>query len=163
VLLGHNHEIIAYTLANDLTAIGIEKRGRTEQQDSTYLGKVWKGSGSLGPRFLPGTEIKDPENLTIGLRVMREGRNIYDQQYSTSRRENVFTSIPTAIVDYYRQFTDRVPLSKQIRLSSSGHLPAGTVIMMGTGLIVRKEYYCQPGDILTVYCRDIGELTNAVI
>jgi 2-keto-4-pentenoate hydratase/2-oxohepta-3-ene-1,7-dioic acid hydratase in catechol pathway len=163
VLLGHDHEIIAYTLANDLTAIGIETRGRSEQQDSTYLGKVWKGSGSLGPQFLPTAAIEDPEELTIGLRVMREGKTIYDRQYSTSRREKVFTSIPSAIVDYYRQFDDPVPLSKQICLCPSGRLPAGTVVMLGSGLIVRQEYYCQPGDILTVYCSEIGELTNAVI
>jgi len=163
ILLGHNHEIVAYTLANDLTAIGIEARGRTEQQDGTYLGKVWEGSGSLGPRFVPVAAIPDPKHLTIGLSIKRKGRIIYDQQYSTSRCKNLFTSIPAAIVDCHRQFNDPVPLSKRIRVCPPWWLPAGTVVMLGTGLIVRKEYYCQPGDILTVYCAEIGELTNAVI
>lgn len=163
VLLGHNHEIIAYTLANDLTAIGIEMRGRSEQVDSTYLGKVWSGSGSLGPRFVPASAIEDPEQLTIGLRVIRQGHVIYNQQYSTARRRTPFTAIPAAIITSYQQFKDRLPLSKQICLCSSGRLPAGTIIMLGTGLIVRHEYYCKPGDLLTVYCPNIGELTNAVI
>lgn len=163
MLIGHNHEVVAYALANDLTAIGIEARGRTEQQDSTYLGKVWAGSGSLGPRFVPASEIKDPEQLTIGMAIVRDGRTIYNQQYSTARRSQPFTTIPDAVVSCYHQFKDGLPLSKRISLSPSGQLPAGTVIMLGTGLIVRPEYYCQPGDVLTVYCPDIGELTNTVM
>jgi len=163
MLIGYDDEIIAYTLANDLTAIGIEARGRTEQEDSTYLGKVWAGSGSLGPRFVIASEIGDTDQLMIGLTVVRQGRTIYNQQYSTARRRQPFSAIPTAILNYYRQFKGRLPPSKQICLNSSGRLPAGTVIMLGTGLIVRQEYYCQPGDLLTIYCPNIGELTNVVM
>lgn len=162
VLLGDNHEFIAYTLANDLTAIGIESRGRTESQDNTYFGKVWTGSGSLGPRFVPASSIRNPEQLTIGLSIKRGGKTIFDQQYCTARRSFSFNSIPSAIVFCYRQFQDHIPPSKQICLSPSGELPAGTVIMLGTGLIVRREYYCRPGDVLTVYSSDIGELRNTV-
>jgi 2-dehydro-3-deoxy-D-arabinonate dehydratase len=163
VLLGDNHEIIAYTLANDLTAIGIETRGRTEFEDNTYIGKVWPGSGSVGPRFVPASMIGHPDQLTIGLSITRRGRLIFDQHYGTDRRSCSFDSIPAAIVNCYRQFKEYVPLSKQIYVSSSGFLPAGTVIMLGTGLIVKKQYYCEPGDILTVYCPHIGQLSNTVI
>jgi 2-dehydro-3-deoxy-D-arabinonate dehydratase len=162
VLLGSDHEIMAYTLANDLTAIAIEIRGRTKLEDNTYVGKVWPGSGSLGPRFVPASMIEHPDRLTIGLSITRQGRVIFDQSYNTARRNCSFASIPAAIVDYYRQFKDSIPLSKQITVCSSGFLPTGTVIMLGTGLIVQKQYYCEPGDTLTVYCPDIGQLTNTV-
>ncbi|HEX6719502.1 MAG TPA: fumarylacetoacetate hydrolase family protein [Pyrinomonadaceae bacterium] len=162
VLLGNNHEFIAYTLANDLTAIGVETRGRTKLQDNTFFGKVWAGSGSLGPRFVAASMIRNPEQLVIGLSIKRGGKTILNQQYNTARRSLSFNSIPSAIVVCYRKFEDRVPQSKQICLSPSGELPAGTVIMLGTGLIVRREYYCRPGDVLTVYSPDIGELTNLV-
>ena len=162
VLLGEHHEFVAYTLANDLTAIGIEARGRTELHDNTYFGKVWAGSGSLGPHFVPASRIKNPEQLVIGLSIKRDGKTIFDQEYCTARRSLSFASIPSEILRRYREFDGRLPLSKRINVSASGELPAGTVIMLGTGLIVRSEYYCEPGDVLTVYCPEIGELTNRV-
>jgi 2-keto-4-pentenoate hydratase/2-oxohepta-3-ene-1,7-dioic acid hydratase in catechol pathway len=162
MLLGKRHEILAYTLANDLTAISIEACGRTSSMDGTYEGKVWDGSGSLGPHFIPASTIKDPDRLTVGLRIERKGYAIYDQAYCTSRRLRSFREIPGAIVTLYKSFGDFPPPSKRIRLDYDGFLPPGTVIMLGTGLIVKEKHSCIPGDNVTVYCSAIGELTNEI-
>jgi fumarylacetoacetate (FAA) hydrolase family protein len=162
-LLGEQHEIKAYTLANDLTAFKIETRGRTEDVDGTYLGKAWKRSGSLGPRFVAASAIGDTSNLMIGLNVVRQGRTIYDQNYSTSRRLRPFEEIPKAIVAYHNQFGSALPPSKRIVVGPEGFLPSGTVIMLGTGLIVNRNYLCEPGDRLSIYCSSIGTLNNTVV
>ena len=160
--LGERHKIIAYTLANDLTAITFETLGRTQDFDGTYWGKVWFRSGSLGPRFVAASRIGDTSNLLIGLRVVRRGVIVYDQTYNTSRRLRAFDEIPDAIVSYRRDLGMNLPRSKQILVGSEGFLPRGTVIMLGTGIIVQERYFCEQGDVTTVYSPAIGELTNTV-
>lgn len=162
-LLGENHEIRAYTLANDLTAFKIETRGRTDEVDGTYLGKAWNRSGSLGPRFVAASDLGDTSKLEIGLNVVRQGRTVYNQSYSTSRRLRPFDEIPKAIVAYHKQFGSSLPPSKRIVVGPDGFLPSGTVIMLGTGLIVNRNYLCEPGDSLSIYCTSIGELNNTVV
>jgi fumarylacetoacetate (FAA) hydrolase family protein len=159
VLLGDEHKILAYTLANDLTAISVEVRGRTTESDGTYLGKVWSRSGSLGPRFISAASI-DPSDLIIGLRIERGGLPIYDQTYSTSRRLRTFEDIPEQVVRRHKSYSNTAPMSKRIATDAGGFLVPGTVIMLGTGLIVSERYSSQPGDRVTVYCSEIGELTN---
>jgi 2-keto-4-pentenoate hydratase/2-oxohepta-3-ene-1,7-dioic acid hydratase in catechol pathway len=51
--------------------------------------------------------------------------------------------------------------SKQI-IVENGFLPAGTIILTGTGLITPSYWYAQRGDIVSVYCKEIGELRNKV-
>jgi 2-dehydro-3-deoxy-D-arabinonate dehydratase len=162
ILLGERHEILAYTLANDLTAITIETRGRTEEADGTFIGKVWYRSGSLGPQFVSASNIGNPYNLMIGLLVVRQDSTIYNGKYCTSRRLRSFNEIPDMVVACYKQFKNTLPPSKRIIIGKEDFLPAGTVIMLGTGLIVQKQYFCEPGDRLTVYCSNIGELTNTL-
>lgn len=163
VLLGSRHRILAYTLANDLTAISIEARGRTNQVDSTYEGKVWQRSGSLGPAFLPASALDDAYKLDIGLKIERGGRTVYDQTYSTNRSLRLFQEIPDEIVKCFRHYGDELPPSKRIMLDDDGFLVAGTVVMLGTGLIVSERYALRPGDAITVSCRPIGELRNVLI
>lgn len=161
-LLGDKHKIIAYTLANDLTAISIETSGRSPEFDGTYVGKVWNKSGSLGPRFVP-SHLIDHSKLTIGLRITRRGSALYNEEYSTSRSLRPFIEIPDLIVDHYRRYGANLPPSKRIVVGPEGFLPVGTVIMLGSGLIVSQKYYCEAGDDLSVYCKSIGELTNRVV
>jgi len=162
-LLGERHEIKAYTLANDLTAITVEARGRTEKVDGTQLGKAWNRSGSIGPRFVAASALGDTSKLVIGLNISRQGRTIYNKSYNTSRRLRPFTEIPNLIVAYYQQFGSSLPPSKRIVVNPEGFLPPGTAIMLGTGLIVNQNHFCEPGDILSVYCPNIGKLTNTVV
>src|SRR5205085_11523717 len=126
-------------------------------------GKAWYRSGSLGPRFVSTSAIGDTSNLEIGLMISRQGRIIYNQKYSTSRRLRPFSEIPDAVINYYKQFGGCLPPSKEIMVGPERYLPAGTVIMLGTGLIVQSKYFCEHGDCLTVYCPNIGELTNIVV
>jgi 2-dehydro-3-deoxy-D-arabinonate dehydratase len=160
ILLGRRHSVIAYTLANDLTAISIEARGRTAAVDGTYEGKVWFKSGSLGPRFLPASAIDDAYKLEIGLTIERSGRTLYNQSYSTSRSLRSFQAIPGQIVNCFRGYNNDLPRSKRIMLDEEGFLAPGTVVMLGTGLIVSERHALQPGDETIISCCSIGELRN---
>jgi|SRR5215213_8173292 len=162
VLLGPQHRILAYTLANDLTAISIEARGRTTQLDGTYEGKVWLRSGSLGPAFLPASALDDAYKLDIGLRIERNGKTLYDQSYNTARSLRPFQDIPDEIVKCFRTYRDELPASKRILLDQDGFLATGTVVMLGAGLIVSDRYALQPGDEIIVSCSPIGELRNVL-
>lgn len=162
ILLGERHTVLAVTLANDLTAVSIEARGRTAESDGTYLGKVWDGSGSVGPCFLPPEEVGDLSDLTIGLRAVRGGRIVYDQSYSTSRCIYPIPTIPAMIVARRRRYGEQPPPSKRIEVGPDGFLCPGTILMLGTGLITEGRYYCEPGDVLSVFSPRIGTLTNPV-
>lgn len=159
ILLGQRHQIVGYTLANDFTAIGIEAQGRTQEFDGTYLGKVWQGSCSLGPRFVSPQIPAD--NLEIRLRIERDGKLIYDNTYNTSRRRRNFDELAELVVKYHREFGSNVPHSKRIRIEN-GFLAEGTVILTGTGLIVPERCYSQKGDYIIVSSQPIGELRNRI-
>ncbi|MCH7535223.1 MAG: fumarylacetoacetate hydrolase family protein [Bacteroidetes bacterium] len=161
LVLGKNHEIVGYTLANDFTAIGIEAEGRTDEFDGTYLGKVWKGSCSLGPKIIRAEDV-NVEDLDIGLRIERAGEEIYSNKYNTRRRKREFRDLLDMIVEYNKEFGDNIPPSKRIRLDN-GFLVEGTVVLAGTGLIVPSRCYSKRGDAITVYSTPFGKLRNMVV
>jgi 2-dehydro-3-deoxy-D-arabinonate dehydratase len=162
LLLGERHEVIAITLANDFTAYSIEVQGRDENFDGTYFGKVWPTSCALGPDFVTIDKIGDLGQLNVGMKINRQGKTIYENAYSTNRRRREFHEIPELAVAYRRSFGEHPPPSKAIPLDGE-YLPAGTVLMLGTGIIVPKRAYSEPGDVVTIYCDAIGELVNAII
>lgn len=163
LLLGKNHQIRGYCLANDLTAASIERRNDGLLADQTYSAKVWNKCGSIGPKFVPPEEIGDLNMMSIGLRIQRSEKTIYNATYSLSLKNREFNSIPAAIIEKRNSYSGTPPLSKRIALDSEGQLTEGTIIMLGTGIIVDSDCYCEHGDIITVYCEGIGELTNRVI
>ena len=161
-LLGPGHDIVAYTLANDFTAFTVETRTGAGGSDNTYLGKCWPGSCGLGPGFVPATEIGPVDDLPVTLRIERGGRRIYAETYRTSSRRWEFSEVAELIVRRRKGFGETAPRSKRVRLDESGRLPAGTVILLGTGLIVPPEAYCRSGDRITVSCPRLGELSHVV-
>ena len=163
VLLGPDHEPVGYTLGNDLTAFAIEARGRDERFDGTYFGKCWPGSCALGPRFVTPEELGDDGAVEITMRITRGGERIYQYVYSTSRRTRAFSTVPDLVVEHYGRYLSDPPPSKRVRMDpGGGRLRAGTAIMLGAGVIVPSRAYCQEGDVITVSCPQIGELTNTV-
>src|SRR5438270_8643042 len=161
-LLGPGHEIVAYTLANDFTAFTVETGAGADGRDKTSLGKSWPGSCGLGPGFVPATELGPVDDLPISLRIERGGRRIYTDTYRTASRRFEFSEVADLIVRRRERFGEEPPRSKRVHLDESGRLPAGTVILLGTGLIVPPEAYCRAGDRITVSCPGLGELSHRV-
>ena len=40
------------------------------------------------------------------------------------------------------------------------HVPVGTVLLTGTGIIVTKDAALEPGDVVSIRVAEIGELSN---
>ena len=161
-LLGPDHEIVAYTLANDFTAFTVETGAGADGRDKTSLGKSWPGSCGLGPAFVPAAELGPVDDLPITLRIERGGRRIYAETYRTSSRRFEFSAVADLVVRRRERFGEEPPLSKRVQLDGSGRLPAGTVILLGTGLIVPPEAYCRAGDRITISCPGLGELGHVI-
>jgi 2-dehydro-3-deoxy-D-arabinonate dehydratase len=45
-------------------------------------------------------------------------------------------------------------------LLRANHIPAGSVVLTGTGIIVTKESALAPGDVVSIRIPEIGELSN---
>lgn len=164
-LLGHEHTIVAYALGNDLTAFTVETgdvSDVSEDGDRTHNGKCWPGSCGLGPAFVPVDELGSMDDVAVALRIERAGKAIFDDCYRTSSRRTDFAAVPELIASRRMRLGDCPRESKRVRLDGHGRLPPGTVVLLGSGLIVPPACYCRAGDRITVSCDGIGELTHEV-
>lgn len=137
VVLGRGGRVAGYTLANDVSAWDIER------ENALYLpqSKVYDACCALGPVMVTADELPDPYTLEMTCAITRDGRELYSGSTSTARLNR---RIETLI-----EF-----------LTRSNHIPAGTVVLTGTGIIIPQEAALAPGDVVTIRVPEIGELTN---
>jgi 2-dehydro-3-deoxy-D-arabinonate dehydratase len=137
VVLGRRGKIAGYTLANDVSAWDIER------ENALYLpqSKMYDSCCALGPVIVTADEMPDPYHLQMTCTIHRDGREIFSGSVSTER---LHRRIDTLI-----EFLIR-----------ANRVPAGTVMLTGTGIIVPQEGALQPGDVVTIRVPEIGELVN---
>lgn len=128
--------ILGYTIFLDLTARDMQIKDRNINLP-WYRSKNFDTFGPIGPRITPYSEIEDPHNLNIQLKINGEIR----QQSNTI---NMLFKIPEILVY----------LSKFITLVSGDIVATGTP--SGVGSI-------QPGDIIEASIDQIGTITHEVI
>lgn len=137
VILGSRGRIAGYTLANDVSAWDIER------ENALYLpqSKVYDACCALGPVMLTPDQLPDPYALQMQCTITRAGRTLFSGEVSTAKlRRRVDT-----LIEY---------------LTRANHIPCGTVLLTGTGIIVTQEAALAPGDIVSIRIPDIGELCN---
>lgn len=129
--------IVAYTLANDVSAWDIER------ENALYLpqSKVYKGCCSLGPFLVTADEIRDPYALQMRCSIRREGETTFEGSASTKQLRRQFEEL----VEY---------------LLRSNPIPSATVLLTGTGIIVHEDAALAAGDVVTIEMDEIGELAN---
>src|SRR5205085_1089338 len=96
---------------------------------------------ALGPVMVTADELRDPYALEMTCTIVRDGREIFSGSTSTSRLHRRIESL----VEY---------------LTRANRVPAGTVVLTGTGIIVPQEAALAPGDVVTIRVPEIGELVN---
>ena len=140
VVLGSRGRILGYTLANDVSAWDIER------ENPLYLtqSKIYTGCCALGPMIVTPDELADPKNLEMTCSITRGGQSIFEGSVSTAR---LARSIETMVAFLLR----------------ANPVPAGTVLMTGTGIIVTQDAALADGDVVTIRVAEIGELTNPVV
>ena len=139
VILGSKGRILGYTLANDVSAWDIER------ENPLYLpqSKMYTGACAIGPVIVTADELSDPYNLTMTCTIVRDGATLFSGETSTSK---LHRKIETLIEFLLR----------------SNPVPAGSVLLTGTGIIVTEEAALAPGDVVTIRVDEIGELSNVV-
>ena len=137
LVLGAKGHVIGYTIGNDVSAWDIES------ENPLYLtqSKTFSGCCALGPVIVTADEILDPYALEINCRVERAGKVLFSGDASTSA--------------VHRRFDTLVEF-----LLRGNPVPAGTVLLTGTGIIVSREAALSAGDVVTIRVPGIGVLSN---
>lgn len=140
VVLGSKGRLLGYTLANDVSAWDIER------ENPLYLpqSKVYSASCALGPVIVTTDEAIDPYQLEMTCTITRGDTVVFSGSVNTSRLHRKFETL----VEY---------------LLRSNPVPAGSVLLTGTGIIVGEEAALAPGDVVSVRIPEIGELTNPAV
>jgi 2-dehydro-3-deoxy-D-arabinonate dehydratase len=140
VILGTQNRIAGYTLANDVSAWDIER------ENALYLpqSKFYDRCCALGPVMVTADEITDPSRLEMTCSIVREDRELFSGSVPVSKLHRRVETL----IEY---------------LTRANHVPPGTVLLTGTGIIVPKEAALAPGDVVTIRVPGIGELINQAI
>lgn len=139
VLLGAKGKVLGYTIANDVSAWDIER------ENPLYLpqSKVFTGCCALGPWFVTTDDVTNPYDLEMTCTVRRGERLIFDGAVSTAKLGRKIEDL----VEY---------------LMRANAVPAGSVLLTGTGIIATREAALAAGDIVTIGVKGIGTLANEV-
>ncbi|MDQ6679101.1 MAG: fumarylacetoacetate hydrolase family protein [Acidobacteriota bacterium] len=137
LVLNKKGQVLAYTMANDVSAWDIER------DNPLYLpqSKTFNACCSLGPYLITPDEIPDPYNLQMTCTVMRGDVTRFEGSTSTARLNRKFE----VMVEY---------------LLRSNNVPTGSVLLTGTGIIVTESAALAPGDVIHIHVPELGTLSN---
>jgi len=131
----YNH-ILGYSVFNDVTARKMQRRDVVSQKP-WFKSKSFDTFGIIGPRIVPTSDIDDPHDLNLELKL----NGIVKQSSNT---KHLMHKIPF-LVEYISNFFTLEP---------------GDIIATGTPSGVGPV---QPGDIIEATVEKIGTLTNEVV
>ncbi len=139
-ILGSHGSILGFTLANDVSAWDIER------ENALYLpqSKVYSACCALGPVIVTADELTDPYKLEMTCTVTRAGATRFAGAVSTARLHRKLETL----IEY---------------LLRANPVPAGSVLLTGTGIIVTEDAALSPGDTVTIRIPEIGELSNSAV
>ena len=140
LVLGNKGTILGYTLANDVSAWDIER------ENPLYLpqSKTYSASCSLGPVIVTADALTNPYELEMTCTIERNGKRIFSGDTSTAKLNRKFETL----VEY---------------LLRANPVPAGSVMLTGTGIIVTEESALAAGDIVSIFVNEIGQLVNPAV
>jgi 2-dehydro-3-deoxy-D-arabinonate dehydratase len=140
VVLGSKGRVIGYTLANDVSAWDIER------ENPLYLpqSKMYTGACALGPVIVTADELKTPRELQMECTITRGGKAIFAGETSTARLGRTIEGL----IEF---------------LLRANPVPAGSVLLTGTGIIVTEESALAAGDKVSIRVAEIGELVNTAV
>ena len=133
-------KIVGFTLGNDVSAWDIER------ENALYLpqSKMYAGCCALGPVLVTSDEIGDPYDLQVTCTILRGKTTLFQGSVSTAKLYRKFEYL----VEYLRR---------------ANPVPAGTVVLTGTGIIVTEGAALAPGDEVIIEVPEIGRLSNPAV
>jgi 2-dehydro-3-deoxy-D-arabinonate dehydratase len=139
VVLGNDRTPAGLTIGNDVSSREIEGT------NPLYLpqAKVFAGACAIGPAILVPDDWAVP--LEIRMRILdTAGGVLFSGETSTERMRRTFQEL----VDW---------------LLRDNPVPAGSVLLTGTGLVPPDEFTLEPGHTVEISVPEIGTLTNPVV
>jgi 2-dehydro-3-deoxy-D-arabinonate dehydratase len=138
LVLGDGGTIAGYTIGNDVSSRDIEGA------NPLYLpqAKVYAGACALGPTiFVPDGP---PPTFEIRLRIVDpEGSELFAGATSTDRMRRTFEDLTGWLL-------------------RDNPVPAGSVLLTGTGLVPPDSFTLEPGHLVEISVPEIGTLVNTV-
>jgi len=136
-ILGSRGAILGFTLANDVSAWDIER------ENPLYLpqSKFYAACCALGPVIVTADELSDPYKLEMTCTITRGGATTFQGSVSTARLHRKIETL----VEY---------------LLRANPVPAASVLLTGTGIIVTEQAALAAGDTVSIRVPEIGELSN---
>jgi 2-dehydro-3-deoxy-D-arabinonate dehydratase len=137
VVVAADLTIAGYTIGNDVSSRTIEG------ENPLYLpqAKVYDGSCALGPALVPASEAAPP--FILRLLVSRDGAVLVDDATTTARI--------------------RRPLAELVEfLGRALELPAGAILLTGTGIVPGPSFTLDDGDVVRIEAGPLGALENTV-
>ncbi len=136
-ILGSHGAVIGFTLANDVSAWDIER------ENPLYLpqSKFYAACCALGPVIVTADELSDPYKLEMTCTITRGAATTFQGSVSTARLHRKIETL----VEY---------------LLRANPVPAASVLLTGTGIIVTEAAALAAGDTVSIRVPEIGELSN---
>lgn len=136
----YDGQIIGYTIGNDMSSREIEG------QNPLYLpqAKMYNRCCSIGPCVSSPNTVVDPHDLSMEMRIVRDGDCVYDGSTSTA---NLVRTCEELVSFLTRHNT----------------LPEMVVLLTGTSLVPNDDFTLSPDDRIKIEVEDIGELINTVV
>jgi 2-dehydro-3-deoxy-D-arabinonate dehydratase len=138
LVLGAGGTLLGVTIGNDVSSRDIEG------QNPLYLpqAKVYAGACAIGPAVLVPDDWNEP--FEIELRILDdEGASLFTGTTSTARMRRSFAELASFCV-------------------RDNPVPAGSVLLTGTGLVPPDEFTLEPGQTVEIRVPGIGLLANPV-
>ena len=138
LVLGEDGEIAGYTIGNDVSSRAIEG------ENPLYLpqAKLFAGACAIGPAVLAADGADGV--FDIRLRILgADGEVVFSGETSTARMRRSFDEL----VSWLRR---------------DNPVPAGSVLLTGTGLVPPDDFTLEPGQRVEIHVPGIGTLVNPV-
>jgi 2-dehydro-3-deoxy-D-arabinonate dehydratase len=138
LVLGEGGAIAGYTIGNDVSSRAIEG------ENPLYLpqAKLFAGACSLGPAVLAADGVAPVFLIQVRI-VGDDGAELFAGETSTARMQRSFEEL----VDWLRR---------------DNPVPAGSLLLTGTGLVPPDDFTLQPGQRVEIHVPGIGTLVNPV-
>ena len=138
VILGDEHEIVGYTIGNDVSSRDIEGA------NPLYLpqAKVFAAACAIGPAVYVPDDWGAPLSITLTIRAA-DGTELFAGGTSTGRMRRTFPDLVSWLV-------------------RDNPVPPGSVLLTGTGLVPPDDFTLLPGHVVEIEVPEIGTLTNPV-
>jgi 2-dehydro-3-deoxy-D-arabinonate dehydratase len=137
LVLGRKGRILGYTLGNDVTARDIQRENPLYHPQA----KTYSGSCALGPLIVTADELAEPYQLVLTCSITRAGEPRFLGSFSTAGLRHTLE----VLVEYALR---------------ANPLPAGSVLLTGTGVALTEAAALAPGDVVWIGIPEIGELSN---